>query len=381
VVQVALSLVLAVGALLFVRTFRNLATLDAGFRQSQLLIVGINPRNTGMPRDQLPALLRDLLDRTRRQPGLEASLVRNVPIGGSFSNRNIIVDGVKQKAPTNFNSISDRYFATMGTALLAGRDFNDDDSSVAPHVAIVSESFARVYLKGENPVGRRFQIDEAPGVPQPAYTIVGLARDSKYTDLRDPFLPLMFIPAAQDSQLAQVGMRLVVRSALPLATVTSAVAATIRELNPAIVVDLRTMETQVHDSLLRERLMAALSGFFGALAAVIAAIGLYGVMSYTVARRRGEIGIRMALGADRGEVVRMVMREAGVLVAIGLAIGVVAALGAGRVASTLLFGLASYDPLTLVTAAGALAAVAAIASGVPAWRASRLQPTEALRED
>ena len=380
IAQVALSLVLLVGALLFVRTFRNLATLDAGFRQDHLLGVELNARRAGVPQGQLFAVYRDLLDSIRRQPGIDgAAEVRNIPLGGSFSNRNIVVDGAVQKAPTNFNAISDRYFDTMKMTLLAGRDFDERDTAAASHVAIVSEAFARTYFGGANPIGRIFQIDEAPGVPRPPLTIVGLMRDSTYSDLRDPFKPLMFVPFVQDPQQPFAALRLVVRSDLPVSTVTASVAAVARQTNPAIIVQFRTMEAQVRESLIRERLMASLSGFFGALAALIAAIGLYGVMSYTVARRRNEIGIRIALGADRRQVVRMVMREASVLLAIGVGIGAVVALAAARLAASMLFGLTAHDPATLTIAVAFLATVAAIASYVPARRASRLEPTVALR--
>jgi len=172
-----------------------------------------------------------------------------------------------------------------------------------------------------------------------------------------------------------------VRSRLPLTQATSTIAALAREVHPSIVVEFRTMQSQVRDSLLRERLMATLSGFFGALAALIATIGLYGVMSYMVARRRNEIGIRMALGADRREVISMVMREAGRLLGAGVLVGLLASVVAARAASTLLFGLSPGDPLTLLMAAGVLGAVAMVASYLPALRASRLEPTEALREE
>ena len=176
-------------------------------------------------------------------------------------------------------------------------------------------------------------------------------------------------------------MQVVLRSNAPLTTVTSEVTAAVAQINPSIVLQFATMRKQVSDSLLRERLMATLSGFFGGLAALIATIGLYGVMSYMVARRRNEIGIRMALGADRGEVVRMVMREAGLLLGAGVVVGLVAAVAAARTASTLLFGLSPGDPSTLLMAAAGLGAVAMLASYLPALRASRLEPTEALREE
>jgi predicted permease len=322
----------------------------------------------------------ELLERLRAAGVDAAAQVRNVPMGGSFSNREVVIDGVARTENVNFNAISDQYFSTMGSALLAGRDFGRRDSAGAPRVAIVTQSFARVFFNGANPIGRTFQLDEPPGTPRPSFEIVGLARDSKYGDMRDPFEPLMYVPVAQDD-LSPLSVRLLIRSSAGTAGVLPAVTALARGIHPASVVSVRTMESQLTDGLLRERLMATLSGFFGLLAALIATIGLYGVLSYSVARRRNEIGIRMALGADRHQVVRMVMREAGLLLAVGLAVGTVSALAVARSAQALLFGLAPHDPVTIVTAAVALAAVATVASYVPARRASRLEPTEALRDE
>jgi ABC-type antimicrobial peptide transport system permease subunit len=244
----------------------------------------------------------------------------------------------------------------------------------------VTESFARVFFNGLNPIGRTFQIDESPGTPRPAYEIVGLTRDSKYSDMRDPFEPLIYVPVAQDD-LSATSIRLLVRSRASAAHVSSEVTALARALHPTSVVTFRTMASQVQDSLLRERLMATLSGFFGGLAALLATVGLYGVVAYSVARRRNEIGIRMALGADRRQIVRMVMREAGMLVAAGVVVGLLLAVAAARAATALLFGLSPGDPLTLATAAGGLGLIAMLASYLPALRASRLEPTEALREE
>jgi predicted permease len=381
VAQVALSLVLVVGALLFVRSLRNLVTLDAGFAQDNLLIATLDYRRTGVPDTGTYPAFTEVLKRVRQIPGVEdAALVWNVPLSGNFSNRNLVIDGVTRKENVNFNWISERYLGTMRSNLLSGRDFDQRDTPTSQRTAIVTTSFARVFFNGQNPVGKTFQIDEAPGLARPVYEIVGFAQDSAYEDLRDPFEPLVYVPAAQNTRPLST-LRLVVRSALPLTNVTSAITALAGEANPAIIVGYQTMEAQITESLLRERLMATLSGFFGALAAIIAMIGLYGVMSYSVARRRNEIGIRLALGADRRDVVRMIMREAVVLLAAGLLVGTLSALAAARSARALLFGLQPYDPATIVTAIAALSIVAAGASYLPALRASRLEPTEALRDE
>jgi putative ABC transport system permease protein len=381
VAQVALSVVLVVAALLFVKSLRNLVTLDAGFKPENLLIATLDLHRTGIPEARFESAYSELLDRLRHAPGVEdAARARNVPLSGSFSNRKLVIDGTTRKENVNFNWVSDHYFRTMSSALIAGRDIDARDTPTAERTAIVTTSFVRAFFDGRNPVGRTFQIEEPPGKSRPVYAIVGLAQDSKYADLRDPFEPLVYLPAAQDDQRSAT-LRLVVRSKLPLEGVTSAITALAHDVHPAIVVGFRTMESSVKDSLLRERLMATLSGFFGGLAALIAMIGLYGVMSYSVARRRNEIGIRMALGADRREVLGMVMREAGTLLAVGLGIGVVSALAAARSARALLFGLQPHDPATLIGAVVSFSVVAAIASYLPALRASRLEPMEALREE
>jgi len=205
-------------------------------------------------------------------------------------------------------------------------------------------------------------------------------KDAKYTDLREEFKPIAFLAASQEAK-PDPYLQVVLRSGAPLATVTSEVTSAVAAARPSVIIQFQTMNSMVRDSLLRERLMATLSGFFGLLAGLLATIGLYGVMSYMVERRKNEIGIRIALGADRGNVVAMIMREAATLLSAGLIVGGIAAIAAGRWTSALLFGLHPSDPITLAAAAVALTAVAALASYVPAVRASRLEPTVALREE
>jgi len=385
VAQVALSLVLVVGALLFVRSLRNLMTLDAGFNQDGIVIASLDMRRTGVPPEQLPPVFESITARLAALPGVEsAANAFIVPVSGSGWNNSVVINGKKPKnAVVNFNSVSAGYFKTMGTPILMGRDFDARrDTTTSEKVVIVTESFVKKYLDGQDPIGQGFQIEEPPGVPRPRFQIVGVAKDTKYTDLRESFGPIGFFPASQaDEKDMSPFLQVVVRSSAPLATITSEVSSAVTEINGSIILQFDTMRNQVRESLLRERLMATLSGFFGALAGLIATIGLYGVMSYMVARRRNEIGIRMALGADRRDVVRMVMREAGLLLGAGLVVGGVMAVMAARAASTLLFGLQPGDPSTLVMSAAALGAVAMLASYLPALRASRLEPTEALREE
>jgi putative ABC transport system permease protein len=271
----------------------------------------------------------------------------------------------------------------MGTPVLLGRPFDDRrDTAASQKVAIVNQAFVKTFFAGQNPIGLGFQIEEPPGAPRPLYEIVGVVKDTKYTDLRQPFGPIGYFPASQgDPKEYSPFVQVVLRSSAPLTTITSEISAAVTQVNASIVLQFDTMRNQVTESLLRERLMATLSGFFGGLAALIATIGLYGVMSYMVARRRNEIGIRMALGADRRDVVRMVMSEASILLGAGVLVGLVAAVAAARTATTLLFGLQPGDPTTLLLAAAGLGLVAMLASYVPAVRASRLEPTAALREE
>jgi predicted permease len=381
VVQVAMSLVLVVGALLFVRSLRNLLLLDAGFRQDGILVVNLDLRGANVPETGRRAAFDEMTARLRALPGIDsAAEVFIVPVSGSGWNNRIVLGGAPRKENVNFNSIGPGYFRTMATPMLAGRDFDGRDTTGSRKVAIVTERFAGTFFAGRNPVGQTFQVEEGAGVERPVYEIVGLVKDAKYTDLREEFTPIAFLAASQEAKLDPF-VQVVVRSAAPLTLVTAAVSGAVSATQPGTILEFQTMTSMVRDSLMRERLMAMLSGFFGLLAGVLATIGLYGVMSYMVERRKNEIGIRIALGADRGDVVGMVMREAATLLVAGLIVGGLAAVGAARWASTLLFGLGPSDPATLAIAATALSAVAALASYVPAWRASHLSPTVALREE
>jgi putative ABC transport system permease protein len=381
VVQVALSLVLVVGALMFVRSLRNLLILDPGFRQDGILVANLDLRGAAIPEGGRRAAFDDLTARVRALPAVDsAAEAFIVPVSGSGWNERIVLDGNVRNENVNFNAVGPGYFKTMGTPILAGRDFSDSDVQNAGRTAIVTEQFARTFFGGANPVGRTFQVEEAAGVERQVYDIVGLVKDAKYTNLREEFTPIAFVAATQQPKLDPY-LSIVIRSQAPLTAVTKAVAAAAAAAQPATVIEFQTMNTLVRESLLPERLMATLSGLFGLLAGLLATIGLYGVMSYTVERRRNEIGIRIALGADRGAVVGMVLREAGWLLAMGLTVGGLASIGAARWAQTLLFGMRPGDPATLAGAMLALAAVAALATAVPAWRAAHMEPTEALREE
>ncbi len=335
-----------------------------------------------LPAERRVTFKRELLDRMRAIPGVESAATADViPISGNAWGNSVWMEGSdqKQKKLAYFNRVSPSYFKTMKTPLLAGRDFDDRDTATAPKVAIVNEAFTK-RLKGENPVGKRFWRQQTPTEPQEIFEIVGVVKNTKYVEMKERLYPIVYLVSSQDPR-PDVFMQAVIHSGLPLADVSSSVKRTTAEASPEIVLSFDVLKTMVDGSLLRERLMATLSGFFGFLAALLATIGLYGVMSYMVVRRTNEIGIRMALGADRINVLSMVLREAGILLFIGLAIGAGLALLAGRSASAMLFGLQPHDPLTLAFAMGMLTAVALASSYLPARRASRLDPIVALREE
>ncbi len=284
----------------------------------------------------------------------------------------------RQKA--NFNQVGPDYFRTIGTPLIAGRDFTEGDDPAGEPVAIVTQAFVRKYLAGADPIGRTFQVDNQGGDTVRRFRIVGLARDCKYYDLREDFTPIVFLSQAQDLE-PRPWFSVLVRSDLPLATLLPSLTSAIGAVSPEIDLEYAQLSEILRDSLLRERLMANLSAFFGFLAALLAMVGLYGVVSFMVVRRRNEIGVRMALGATPRDIHILVLREAGTLVAAGLGIGIVLAIGTAYLGRSLLFGLTPSDPATIAMAALGLTAVAAAASILPAHRAATLDPVTALRDE
>jgi predicted permease len=379
--QVAVSLVLLVGALLFTRSLNNLLTVNLGFQRTGILITALDFTQLNIPAERREAFRRELLKQIRATPGVDsAAEAAIVPTEGSSMNRTVWLAGTdpaQAKSPW-FNWVSPQYFQTMGTPLLVGRDFNNHDTHTSAKVAIVNLEFARQFAGGANPIGKRIVQKAELSEPQMEYEIVGLVANAKYQDLREDFPPLVYAPAAQMGE-SYPGDQILVRSQAPLIGLTSRVQQAIARVSPDIAIEFNSMESIIHDHLLSERLMATVSGFFGVLAALLATLGLYGVMSYAVVRRTNEIGIRIALGAGRGEIARMVIGEAGLLLAVGLGAGILLSLAGGRAAGSMLFGLKPYDPVTLAIAAALLALVAAAASYLPARRATRVDPMVALR--
>jgi putative ABC transport system permease protein len=380
VTQVALSLVLLVGALLFVRSFRNLITLDAGFRQDGVLVTYLDFQSLRIPGDRRIAYRQYIVDAIRLIPGVASAANTNIiPLGGNGWREGIRIDGKREQASL-LSRVSPGYFATLGTPFVAGRDFDNHDVQNGAKVAIVNEAFAKQYFAGANPVGRLFGLVGSRGALTASYEIVGMVKNTKYYGLRENFGAIAFLSDAQDGEPPSYA-QIVIRSDLPLSGLVGAVRQKVAESNPDIDIQFYPFKTQILDGLLRERLMATLSGFFGALAAALAVIGLYGVISYMVARRTNEIGIRMALGASGGAIRRLILREALLLLGIGLAVGAGLALAAARTASSMLFGLKPYDPATLLFAISILALVAISASYIPARRAAGVDPMVALREE
>jgi len=378
--QVGLSVVLLTGALLFVRSLRNLTTLNVGFEQTGILVTSVDFGRLKIPEERYTEYKIDLVKRVEAIPGVEsAAHAMLVPFGGSTWNDNVINEGSDQDAGVAWeNFLGPGYFKTVGTPLLAGRDFDERDTATSVKIVIVNQAFARKILKVSDPVGKRFRIHEAPGKPRPLYEIVGVTADNKFQDMHEEFLPFMYFPSTQEEKPSPED-QILIRSSLPLTSLIGSMKETIADVNPGIDLEFLVFKTRIQNSLLQDELMATLSGFFGFLAALLAAIGLYGVMSYMVIQRTKEIGIRMAIGAERFDVLRMILREATVLTVTGLVLGIGLALGAAQAAKSLLYGLKPRDPLTLVMAVVTLTAVAALASFLPAYRASKLDPLTALR--
>ena len=382
IAQIALSLVLLVGAFLFVRSLQKLLEIQPGFRPEGVIAVSLDLKPAHYPKERVLEIRREGLEALKTRTGaISAAEVWWTPVSGSNWDMNVWADGSSgARVDGDFLRAGPGYFKTMDTAMLAGRDFDERDRVGSPPVAIVNEAFAQRVFGGKNPVGLAFRTQGDAGKPDDLYQVIGLVRNTKYESLREQFPPIAFLPVAQEGDPG-TDARYVLRTSAPLNSVTRAATEAIAEMHPAIGVQFNVLSEQLKESLLRDRLMAALAGAFGLLAGVLAVMGLYGVIAYMVARRRNEIGVRIALGAGRGRVIQLVLREAAWLLAIGLAVGTGLALWAARAAASMLYGLKPYDPVTLAGAIATLAAVGFLASYLPALRAARVDPMDALREE
>jgi putative ABC transport system permease protein len=378
--QVALSLTLLVGALLFAHSLNNLSTLQTGFRQNGILVADIDFSDLHLPTERRAAFSDELVRQVRAVPGVDAAArAAIVPLSGDGIGHDILpADSEPEgEAPiAAFNRVSPGFFNVMGTRMLAGRDFDDHDRPGSPSVAIVNETFAKKFLPDANPVGARFRFRSLSQIT--AVQVVGVVQDTKYLELREHQWPLVYTPSAQYERPGE-GAQILIHSEAPLSSLIPAIKSITAQISPRAEVTFSPLRKSIENGMVRDRLMARLSGLFGGLAVVLAVIGLYGLISYNVARRRGEVGIRMVLGAQSSTVIQLLLREALLLLIIGLALGTGLALAAGRTVSSMLFGLKPTDVATFAAAWLLLSCVALIAAFLPAYRAAHSDPMSSLR--
>lgn len=374
--QVALSLVLLVGSGLFIRTLQNLRDRNPGFEPGGIVLVNIDASRTGYAGQRLAALYEDVLRAAQAVPRVHAATLSRLPpiSGGGEMSFGVLVNGRSiGHDETVFNEIGPHYFATMQTAVRVGREFTMRDNAAAPRVAIVNEAFARRHLAGRDP--RQQQLSIA-GPNAPPMAIIGVVDDMLYHNLRQAPPPIVYMPVLQGNSTNVV---LEVRAEGALDEVIPVLRRVLEAQLPHTVFDVRLLSQHLEASLLLERLLATLSGLFGLVALGLGAVGLYGMLAYTVNRRTTEIGVRTALGASRGDVVRLVAGDGCRMVAIGIAMGLPLAWGVTRLIGSMLFGVAATDPATLVTAIAVIGTSAALATYAPSRRAARLDPNAALR--
>jgi predicted permease len=378
VMQVALSVVLLSAAGVFVGHLSNLRNLDLGFRRGSVLLMTLDPARSGYDRNQLARLYQDLLGRLETIPGVRSATLSGVtPIEGPGAARFVNVEGFQEsheaRRYVSLNWVAPKYFETFGTPLIAGRDFRFEDEG-RTRVAIVNQSMARYYFGGGSPIGRHLTFEGL----DPVYEIVGVVGDAKYRDLHNAAPRTIYLNAIQEGRgrFPQFALQTTMAPTAVIADVRRAVRDVLKNVPVA---KMTTLTEQVDASIVPERLIATLSGFFGGLGALLTAIGLYGLLAYTVARRTSEIGIRMALGATRGDVTAMVLKSALALVCGGLILGVPVAFWSRRVAAQLIANLQVDSASSIGFAVATIVAVALLAAYVPARRAARVQPMDALR--
>lgn len=381
--QIALSLTLVIGALLFVRTFRNLLTQDAGFDPNHILVTTVDFSDLKVPVPERVAFQQRLTEAVAAVPGVQ-SVARAMagPVNGGNWNEeiNIPLAGTAKQISW-FDAVSPGYFATINNSLIVGRDFTDNDNRPgAPKVAIISRTFATKLFHESAPLGKTFGVVQYGDKPDMIYQVVGVAEDLKYESLRKGFDPIAYLPDALNP-VPQPAVSLLIRSSQPSEVLGPEIRGALLQVNPDLVLQFSRLKDDIADTLIAERLMAMLAGFFGVLAIILAVVGLYGVIAYMVARRTNEIGVRMALGANRGSILMLVMREVAGICAIGLIAGLALTVAAGPAARSLLFGLRPTDPITWTAAIFGVAAVALGASLLPAMRAAQLDPLVALHEE
>lgn len=379
-VQIALSMLLVVGAGLFIRTLTNLNKNRLGFRPDNLVLFQIQPPNTRYPAPRDIALYRQIEQRLASTPGIKSVTVSKNPlIAGNVSNDDFVPDGLppipNAQAYVDDNVVGQDFFATMGIPILAGRSFNHADTETSLPVAVINQQLAKEYFPNINPVGRTFLSNKKD------IEIIGISGDTRYSDLRnDP--PATFYTLYSQQSKSQPSMTFEISTNLEPSAIVPFVRESVASVDKDLpLLDIRTQNEQISDRTRQERLFASLTSGFGLLALILACIGIYGVMSYTVSRRANEIGVRMALGAQRGHVLRMVLTDAWWLAFIGIVAGLGAALGMGRLIASMLYGLKPNDPFTFAFASLLLIFVALAASWIPAYRAATIDPMRALHSE
>lgn len=383
-VQVAISLLLLISAGLFARTLSNLSSIDLGMKVDHLLTFSISPKLNKYT-DQSAAQLYDrLTGRLAAIPGTTLVSAANVPaIAGDTDDENITVPGyappTDEAADSNVNAVGPDYFRTMGMPLIAGREFTPADNLAAPKVAVVNEAFVRHFLPNQNPLGHHFARGGGDKA-KPDIEIVGVVKDAKYADMREAPPRTHYIPYRQNKQ--QYALYFYLRTAIDPRQIAAQIRREVAALDSNLPIgNLKTMQVQIEENLFAERLLSTLTASFAGLATLLAAIGLYGVLAYNVSRRTREIGIRMALGAEAGHVRGLVIREVAVMLAIGTAIGLASAAGAGTLIRSQLYGLEYWDPTIYVSAAVLLWLIALAAAYIPTRRATNVDPMVALRDE
>jgi predicted permease len=380
--QVVLSVVLLVGAGLFGRSLYNLKSADLGFRADRLLAFSVDPSLGGYQLPQWAGFAETLQQRIAALPGVEAaSIASNTPFSGSTWAVDVQVEGYpardNEDTTCTWYFVSPRYFATMGVPLVAGREFHDSDRKTSPQTVIVNEAFVKYFFKDQNAIGRKVVFGDAQS--NPWMEIVGIVRDGKHRSLRDTEIPRVIYLPLQQSNMA-FGLNVLLRSGNDPQKLGSLIRQEVRQMDANLpVFGMRTLDEQVNTALRAERMIALLSIAFGFLATLLACVGLYGVMTYTVTQRTREIGIRMALGANQASVLALVMREVALMAAIGIALAIPIGIALSRLVESQLFGVRPGDPATLLAAAAGIALLSALAGFAPARRATRIAPTTALR--
>jgi len=377
--QVALSLLLLIGAGLFVRTLMNLQNIPSGYNVENSIRFQMDPSAAGYKEDdpKLPAMLHDIEDNVKRIPGVEAAAFSFFVFHqGQWSSLAKVSDDLPEEQRTVRNNVVGiDFFRAVGIPLVSGRDFSPSDTAESPKVAIISETMAQRVFPNKSPLGQRFGL----GKSNEEMEVVGVVKDAKYGSLTEESRSMAYYPYSQRPQSLP---NFVVRTSRPPEQVIGSIRETVKRVNRNVPIDeVETLSDHIGRSLVQQRLIARLASFFGVLALLLACIGLYGLMSYAVARRTNEIGIRVALGAGKANVLWLILREALTLVVIGLAVGLVASLFTTKTATTLLFGLKPNDPLTIAVASSLLLLVALVAGYLPARRAAKVDPMTALREE